>query len=203
MNTYTPVEIKRLISESLREKNDSYVIQELFQHFPTTTELLEASEQQLTMIKGIGVGKARQITALLQLAKALTIPVTDRVAIQSPKDVYNLLAPELRHSPKEQFTCLFLNTKNRVIFKEVISIGSLNAAVVHPREVFRAAIKRCSASLICAHNHPSGDSTPSPEDVNLTKRLVSAGEIIGIEVLDHVIIGGSQFYSLKEHGHIH
>ncbi|MNM59149.1 hypothetical protein D3C81_703940 [compost metagenome] len=96
-----------------------------------------------------------------------------------------------------------MNTKNRVIFKEVISIGSLNAAIVHPREVFRAAIKRCSASLICAHNHPSGDSTPSPEDVNLTKRLVAAGEIIGIEVLDHVIIGGNQFYSLKEHGHIH
>ncbi|MNB82490.1 hypothetical protein D3C81_703930 [compost metagenome] len=77
MSTFPSTEIKRLISESLREKNDSYVIQELFQHFPTTTELLEASEQQLTMIKGIGVGKARQITALLQLAKALTIPVTD------------------------------------------------------------------------------------------------------------------------------
>ncbi|WP_244861412.1 JAB domain-containing protein [Paenibacillus vini] len=104
-----------------------------------------------------------------------------------PKDVYDRLAPELRHSPKEQFTCLFLNTKNRAIFKEVISIGSLNAAAVHPREVFRAAFKRCSASLICAHNHPSGDSTPSPEDVNLTKRLVSAGEILGIDILDPVI----------------
>ncbi|WP_127506679.1 JAB domain-containing protein [Paenibacillus humicus] len=148
MNPNPQTEIIRLISESLK-------IQELFQQFPTTTELLEASEQQLTIIKGIGIGKARQITALLQLAKSLTLPTPDRVAIQCPKDVYDLLAPELRHSPKEQFTCLFLNTKNRVIFKEIISVGSLNAAIVHPREVFRAAIKRCSASLICVHNHPS------------------------------------------------
>ncbi|MGO4119089.1 JAB domain-containing protein [Rhizobium ruizarguesonis] len=93
--------------------------------------------------------------------------------------------------------CLFLNTKNRLICKETVSIGSLNAAIVHPREVFRAAIKRCSASLICAHNHPSGDATPSTEDLILTKRLREAGEIIGIEVLDHVIIGGNRFYSLE------
>ncbi|GMK40549.1 UPF0758 protein [Paenibacillus sp. CCS19] len=203
MNTFPSAEIKHLISESLREKQDSYIIQELFQQFPTTTELLEANEQQLTMIRGIGLGKARQILALLQLTKTLTIPSFDLVAIHRPKDVFDLLAPDLRYSPKEHFICLFLNTKNRVIYKETISIGSLNAAIVHPREVFRSAIKRCSASLICAHNHPSGDSTPSTEDINLTKRLVQAGEIIGIEVLDHIIIGGNQFYSLKEHGHLH
>ncbi|MGO4695299.1 JAB domain-containing protein [Paenibacillus sp. 2TAB26] len=116
MNTYPPTEIKRLNSESLRENQNSYVIQELFQ---TTTELLEASEQQLTMIKGIGLGKARQITALLQLAKALIIPSHDQVAIQRPKDVYDLLAPDLRHAPKEHFTCLFLNTKNRVIHNQL------------------------------------------------------------------------------------
>lgn len=87
-----------------------------------------------------------------------------------------------------------------MIFKEVISIGSLNAAIVHPREVFRAAIKRCSASLICAQNHPSGYSTPSKEDITLTKRLVEAGEIVGIEVLDHIIIDRNNFVSLKEHG---
>lgn len=203
MDYYRAEEFKRLLSESLREKQDSYAIQELFEHFPTTTELLEASEQQLIKIKGIGKGKARQITALLRLAKALTVPVYEKLPIHKPKDVYDLLAPELRHLTKEHFVCLFLNTKNRVIFKEIISIGSLNAAIVHPREVFRAAIKRCSASLICAHNHPSGDSTPSQEDVNLTKRLVEVGKIVGIDVLDHIIVGGNQFYSLKEHGHIH
>lgn len=116
------------------------------------------------------------------------------------KTHFDLLEPELRYATKEHFICLFLNTKNRVIFKEIISIGSLNAAIVHPREVFRAAIKRCSASLICAHNHPSGDPNPSPEDVELTKRLARAGEIVGIEVLDHLIIGGNTFVSLKEKG---
>ncbi|MDR5000433.1 RadC family protein [Brevibacillus parabrevis] len=202
MNEYRREELKRLFSESLREREDRYVIQDLFEQFPTITELMDVSEQQLMSIKGIGVGKTRQIIALLKLAKALTIPTHDQVSIRTPKDVFDFLEPELRYQTKEHFTCLFLKTKNRIICKETVSIGSLNAAVVHPRKVFRAAIKRCSASLICAHNHPSGDSTPSTEDLILTKRLREAGEIIGIEVLDHVIIGGNQFYSLKENGHL-
>lgn len=202
MNDYRKRELKRLLSESLRERQDSYVIQELFEEFPTITELMDVSEQQLMSIKGIGVGKTRQIIAMLKLAKALTIPSYDQFTIRTPKDVFDFLEPELRYQTKEHFICLFLNTKNRVICQDTVSIGSLNATVVHPREVFRAAIKRCSASLICAHNHPSGDSTPSTEDLILTKRLREAGEIIGIEVLDHVIIGGNRFYSLKENGHL-
>ncbi|MGM0711917.1 DNA repair protein RadC [Brevibacillus parabrevis] len=201
MHDYHNQELKKLISECLRERPDSYVIHELFQQFPTRTELMDVSEQQLVTIKGIGMGKARQIICLLKLAKALTIPPHEQYTVRSPKDVFELLEPDFRYETKEHFTCLFLNTKNRVIFKEIISIGSFNSAIVHPREVFRAAIKRCSASLICAHNHPSGDSTPSTEDLILTKRLRDAGEIIGIEVLDHVIIGGNRFYSLKENGH--
>lgn len=93
-----------------------------------------------------------------------------------------------------------LNTKNHVLAQETLSMGSLNASIVHPREVFRAAIKRSSASIVCVHNHPSGDPTPSPEDIQLTHRLVEAGTIIGIEVLDHVIIGDQRFISLKEEG---
>jgi len=200
MNDYQNEELKRLISESLRERPDSYLIQQLFERFKTKTELMDVSEQQLIAIKGIGESKARQITALLKLATTLTIPTQDKPIIRSPKDAFELLEPDFRYLNKEHFICLFLNTKNRVIFKEIISIGSLNAAIVHPREVFRAAIKHCSASLICSHNHPSGDSTPSPEDIELTKRLVSAGEIVGIEVLDHIIIGGSSYVSLKEQG---
>lgn len=194
-------DLRQLVSESLRESNDSYTIQELFERFPTATELMDVSEQQLVSIKGIGKGKARQITAMLKLAKALTYPEQSSNSIRSPKDVYDLLKPELHFEQKEHFICLFLNTKNRLIFKETISIDSLNAAIVHPREVFHTVIRRCSASLICTHNHPSGDPEPSIEDVNLTKRLIAAGKIIGIEVLDHVIIGGNRFYSLKEHGH--
>jgi len=202
MNQYRIEEMKRLISESLSERPDSYTIQQLFEHFPTTTELMDASEQQLIHIRGIGKGKARQITAILKLAQSLTIPIAERCTISCPKDAFDLLEPELRYLNKEHFVCLFLNTKNRVISKEVISIGSLNSCIAHPREVFRSAIKHCSASLICVHNHPSGDCTPSPEDISLTKRLVEAGEIVGIEVLDHIVIGGNCFVSLRELGHV-
>jgi DNA repair protein RadC len=107
---------------------------------------------------------------------------------------------ELRYLQKEHFVCLFLNTKNQVISQETLSVGTLNASLVHPREVFRAAIKCSSASLICVHNHPSGDPTPSPEDIGLTRRLVEAGELIGISVLDHIVIGDRKFVSLKEQG---
>jgi DNA repair proteins len=93
-----------------------------------------------------------------------------------------------------------LNTKNQVIGRQTLSIGSLNASIVHPREVFRAAIRRSSASILCAHNHPSGDPTPSPEDILLTKRLAEAGELIGIELLDHLVIGDNRYTSLKEAG---
>ncbi|CAG7644926.1 hypothetical protein PAESOLCIP111_04847 [Paenibacillus solanacearum] len=193
-------ELKHLISESLREKPDSYTVQSLFEKFPTIPELMDASEPLLMNIKGIGWGKARQLTALFKLVKTLSIPSHDQCMIRSPKDAFDILEPELRYSTKEHFICLFLNTKNRVLHHEIVSIGSLNAAIVHPREVFRAAIQRCSASIICAHNHPSGDSTPSPEDISLTKRLVSVGELVGIEVLDHIIIGSGNFVSLKEQG---
>lgn len=100
------------------------------------------------------------------------------------------------------FTCLYLNTKNQVIHRQTIFIGSLNTSIVHPREVFKEAFRRAAASIICLHNHPSGDPTPSREDIEVTKRLVECGQIIGIEVLDHIIIGDHKFVSLKEKGHI-
>jgi DNA repair protein RadC len=202
MNEYKHSELKSLLTDLMCERQGSYMIEELFQHFPTVSELAEASEQQLVQVKGIGVGKARQLLAMLKLAKALTAPVQDPYIIRNPQDVFNLLEHELRHLKQEKFVCLFLNTKNHLIFKEVISMGSLNASVVHPREVFRAAIKRASASIVCVHNHPSTDPSPSPEDIEITKRLIAAGEVIGIDILDHIIIGGHTFYSLKEKGHM-
>ncbi|EAO7496475.1 hypothetical protein AKL48_25435, partial [Salmonella enterica] len=139
MNVHHKEELKKLVSESLKESQDSYFIQELFHQFPTPTELMDVTEQQLRSIKGIGVQKAKQITALFKLAKVFTIPELDQYTVRSPKDVFSLLEPELRYQTKEHFIYLFLNTENRVICKEIISIGSLNSAIVHPREVFRAA----------------------------------------------------------------
>ncbi|KRE36708.1 RadC family protein [Paenibacillus sp. Soil724D2] len=163
--------------------------------------LVDMSKDQLTQIKGIGNAKALQIQAGIELGRRLAKSTfAERVTIRSPKDIADLVSEDLRYLQKEHFVCLFLNTKNHLLAQETLSMGSLNASIVHPREVFRAAIKRSSASIICVHNHPSGDPTPSPEDIQLTHRLMEAGTIIGIEVLDHVIIGDQRFISLKEQG---
>ncbi|MEK4730050.1 RadC family protein [Paenibacillus sp. FSL L8-0641] len=193
--------LRTLISTFVSNRAEDHLIEELLFQFPTLTQLMNATEQQLISIKGIKHSKARQIMALLQLANTLTLPESNPYFISHPRDVYNLLGPEFRFSTKEHFICLLLNTKNRVIYKEIVSIGSLNSTVIHPREVFSAAIRHCSASIVCVHNHPSGDPKPSEEDIMATKRLAKAGDIIGIDILDHVIIGESTFYSIKEHGH--
>lgn len=196
-------DFKRLLADSLCEKPGSYIMEQLFTHFPRTEDLIDATEQELaSSIKGIGRTKARQIVAALSLAQTLATasPPTDKIG--SPADVFKLVEPELRYAKREHFICLFLNTKNVVIAKELIAIGNLNSCLVHPREVFRLAIKRCSASILCVHNHPSGNPEPSPEDVEITKRLLAAGSIIGIDVLDHVIIGRQCYVSLTERGYM-
>ncbi|MNW38754.1 hypothetical protein D3C74_158280 [compost metagenome] len=195
-----PDDLKSLLAHSLREKPGSYIVEEILNRFPTFSELIDITEQELLAIEGIGKTKAKQIVATLKLSQIISAPTPSIKKVRSPNDVYKLLEPEFRHLKQEQFICLFLNTKNGVIGKEIISIGSLNASIVHPREVFRPAIKRSSASIICAHNHPSGNPEPSPEDISITARLKESGEIIGIEVLDHIVVGDYSFVSLKERG---
>lgn len=157
---------------------------------------------ELVMIRGIGPAKALQIAAGLELGKRIATSILpNRPTIRSPQDVASLMMEDLRYHTQEHFVCLYLNTKNQVIGKETVFIGSLNSSIVHPREVYKEAIRRSSASLICLHNHPSGDPTPSREDIEVTRRLLDAGKIIGIDLLDHLIIGDGRFYSLKEKGH--
>lgn len=117
--------------------------------------------------------------------------------ITNPVDVAKLFKEEMRHLKKEEFRIVLLNTKNQIINIKTISIGSLNSSIVHPREVFKDAILASSASVILVHNHPSGNSSPSSEDINITKRLMKSGELLGISVLDHIIIG-NDYFSLKE-----
>ncbi|WP_010270861.1 RadC family protein [Paenibacillus senegalensis] len=165
--------------------------------------LVGMSVEQLTQLKGIGLAKALQVKAGIELGRRLAASSQEaKVQIRSPRDVFSLLSEEMRYLQKEHFVCLFLNTKNHVLARETLSIGSLNASIVHPREVFHAAIRRSSASIICVHNHPSGDPSPSPEDIEVTARLADAGRIVGIEVLDHIIIGDNKYCSLKEKGHM-
>ncbi len=161
--------------------------------------LLEASTEELYKIKGIGAAKTAQIKAALEIGKRLfSIKQKERDAIRCPDDVVYLLMGEMRYLDKEHLKVVLLNMKNQVLSIEDVSIGNLNSSIVHPREVFKTAIRRSSGSVILVHNHPSGDPTPSREDINVTKRIVESGELLGIPVLDHIKIGDGKFISLKE-----
>ncbi|MHB1421230.1 MAG: RadC family protein [Bacillota bacterium] len=167
--------------------------------------LIEATVQELNNIKGIGLAKAAQLKAAVELGKRITvIDKEEKPAIRSPLDAANLVMEEMRFLDREHFRCILLNTKNRVIRVETVSVGSLNSSIVHPREVFKSPVRHSAAAIILVHNHPSGDPTPSREDLEVTRRLVEAGKILGIDVLDHIIIGNrgyqSAFQSLKEQG---
>lgn len=161
--------------------------------------LANCTVEELSKIKGIGKSKSCQIIAAIELGNRLSrSKLESKKSIRSPKDVKDIFINDMRFLEKEHFKVIFMNTKNEIIAFETISIGSLNASIVHPREVFNRAIKKSSASIILLHNHPSGNCEPSKEDINVTKRLIEAGKIIGIEVLDHIIIGDGDYYSLKE-----
>ncbi|MBF7084619.1 DNA repair protein RadC [Desulfallas sp. Bu1-1] len=164
-------------------------------------ELAEMTPEELMALPGIGRAKAIRLAAAFELARRLanTMP-EDRPSIRSPENAAVLVMGEMRHLDREHFWALLLNTKNRVIAREVISIGTLNSSAVHPRELFKAAIRRSAAAVILVHNHPSGDPTPSQQDIEVTKRMVEAGNIVGINVLDHLVIGDNQFVSLKAQG---
>ncbi|MGM0395487.1 MAG: RadC family protein [Bacillota bacterium] len=159
----------------------------------------DASISDLTEIRGIGECKAAQILAAIELGKRIKrISPYDNVRVTSPDVVANIVMEDMKMLQKEHFNIAILDTKNQIISIENISIGTLNASIVHPRDVFKAAIKKNANSVILLHNHPSGDIVPSNEDINITKRLIEAGNIIGIKVLDHIIIGNDVFLSMKE-----
>ena len=155
----------------------------------------------LRKVKGIGPVKAIEIAAAVELGKRLAVLSDEpKITIRSPADIANLLMPELRDMKKECLKAIHLDTKNQVLKIITISVGILNSSLVHPREVFQEAITSSACSLIVAHNHPSGDPTPSPEDKSITRRLHECGELLGIELLDHVIVGDNRWVSLKESG---
>ena len=165
--------------------------------------LKEASVEELSSIPGIGMVKAIQILAAVELGSRIhKLANEEHFVIRSPEDGANLVMEDMRFLTQEHFVCLYLNTKNQVIHKRTVFIGSLNSSIVHPREVFKEAFKRSAASFICVHNHPSGDPTPSREDIEVTRRLFECGNLIGIELLDHLVIGDKKFVSLKEKGYL-
>lgn len=175
----------------------------LLMHFEGLKLLSDATIEELTAIRGIGEAKGVIMLAALELGRRIQQYKPDeRYVIRSPEDGADYVMEEMRSLNQEHLVALFLNTKNQVIHRQTIFIGSLNASIVHPREIFREAVKRSAASVVCAHNHPSGDPAPSQEDIHVTRRLVEAGKIIGIELLDHLVIGNNRFISLKEKGYL-
>lgn len=169
--------------------------------FGSLTALSRASTDELRSFEGVGFAKAVEIQAAFELGRRLASEENlTRPVIKSAKDVARLMMPEMQSLDREHFKILLLNTKNHVIQVHTVSIGSLDASVVHPRECFRPAIAAQAAAVILVHNHPSGDAEPSPEDMSLTRRLMAAGDLLGIKVLDHVIIAGNRHISLVDKG---
>lgn len=171
--------VKNLARKILREQKES---------------LGNLTIEDLKDTKGLGPAKAAQVVAVIELGKRLFGEEKEEQVL-SPKDIWKL-CEDFRSSKKEHFVAFYLNTRNVVIKREIISIGTLNASLVHPREVFEPAIRLHAASIILVHNHPSGDLTPSDEDLEVTDRLIKAGELLGIKVLDHIILTAKEFYTL-------
>ena len=150
------------------------------------------SAEDLVALDGVGPATAARLLACVEMSRRATVSRADtRPTISTPEDVVSVLGAWLRGADREHFVTLALNTKNRLLKVIEVSIGSLNASIVHPRELFKGAVRLSAASVVIAHNHPSGDPTPSAADIQLTRRIVRAGDVLGIEVLDHVVIGES------------
>lgn len=175
---------------------------ELISHFGSNLrELGNADIAELTAIKGMGLAKAAGVKAAFTLASRFQARKLERFdRFTSPQQVFDYFHHEFRDSRKEYFLALLLDGKNRIIRRVQVSEGSLNQSIVHPREVFSQAVKESAAALILVHNHPTGDPAPSGEDIAVTRRLREAGELMGIKVLDHIIVGDGEYVSFVERG---
>ncbi|PLT30145.1 RadC family protein [Peribacillus deserti] len=192
-----------LLRTGTRNESVIQLSNRLLTQFEGLRLLTDASLEEMMALKGIGEAKAIQVLAAVELGRRISnLSFDERYVIRSPEDCANYCMNDMRFLTQEHFVCLYLNTKNQVLHRQTIFIGSLNASIVHPREVFKEAFRRSAASIICVHNHPSGDPSPSREDIEVTKRLTECGKIIGIDLLDHIIIGEKKFVSLKEKGYV-
>jgi DNA repair protein RadC len=190
-----------LFRTGTRSLNAVELAETILSKFGSLRAMARAGIKELQRHEGIGFAKAVEIQAAFELGQRLAAEgILESPVIKSAVDVARLMGPEMQALDREHFKILLLNTKNQVIQVQTVSVGSLNASIVHPRECFRPAIAAQANAIILVHNHPSGDVEPSKEDENLTRRLISAGEIVGIKVLDHVIIAGNRHLSLMEKG---
>jgi len=178
------------------------IAHELLVRFGSVAAIADATVEELKRVPGIGTAKACQIKAAFELARRFqeSLAPDTREALTSPEAVVKVIKPMLVERKKECFFTVLLDARNRYIRTELVSVGSLDATIAHPREVFNPALHDRAPSIIIVHNHPSGDPTPSGEDISLTRRLREAGNVLGIKLLDHIIIAGEKFYSFRGQG---
>lgn len=197
----TALSSAELVAAVLQTPDALSLAHELLARFNGLLGLARASIHELCSLAGIGPAKASQLKAALELGRRLLVASpNDRPQIKSPADAANLLMTEMMNLNHEHFRVICLDSKNYIIETPTLYVGSLNTSVIRVGEVFETAIKCHAAAIICVHNHPSGDPTPSPEDVSVTKLIVQAGELLSVDVLDHLIIGLNRYVSLKERG---
>ena len=191
-----------ILGRGIAGESVTVTAQRLLNQFGSIKGIAGASLEELAQVKGIGAAKASQIKAAFELAKRLDgYPESGKMPIvKTPDEVEMLVKGRLKGKKREHFLVILLDTRGQLIKISEISIGSLDSSIVHPREVFKEALSASAASVIFVHNHPSGDPEPSEDDVKLTERLANAGEVMGIDVLDHIIIGEKKYLSLKREG---
>ena len=191
-----------ILGRGIAGESVTVTAQRLLNRFDGIKGLADATVEELSQVKGIGLAKAAQIRAAFELGKRLeSYPGTGKQPVlTNTAEVVGLVQSRLRGKKKEHFMALLLDTRGQLIRIAEVSVGSLDSSIVHPREVFKEAISASAASVIFVHNHPSGDTEPSKDDIGLTKRLAEAGEIMGIDVLDHIIVCDHSYLSLKARG---
>ena len=190
-----------VIGRGIPKKSVMSIAQELLVRFGNVRAISQATIEELSQIKVIGLAKAAQIKACFELGKREELePEQKNFDIKDPEAVVKAIRASIQDKAKEHLKLILLNPRNKIIGISTISIGTLNASLVHPREVFKDAIAHSAASVVLAHNHPSGDPEPSEDDIEITKKLVESGKILGIEVIDHIIIGKNDYYSFKAKG---
>lgn len=192
-----------LLRTGRRDSSAVQVAMELLQRVGSLAGLTQSGVQELCEISGIGPAKVAQLKAALELGRrAMAVPISTGTKISSSADLFRHFHPLLRDLKREIFKVVLLDAKNTVMKEVTVSEGSLTLSIVHPREVFALAVRESAAGVIFLHNHPSGDPTPSVEDRRLTDRLVTAGEVLGIRVLDHMVIGDGRYVSFSDEGWI-
>jgi len=190
-----------LLKTGSKEESVIELSKKILYRFRDLKNLSKASISELKEIKGIGEVKAIELLSAMELGKRIQEePYKELKALTSPNEIYHFMKGELENKDQEEFVVLYLNTKGKLIFKKTMFIGSLNSSLIHPREIYKYGVKESAASIIICHNHPSGNPNPSFNDIDITKRIVEAGMIMDIEVIDHVIIGKNRHFSFKENG---